>query len=143
MVSMLIVTGVSMFLAVGMLLDGVDSASLSMSSVSYENARININVCLEDFLLRSKHEETFTQNLSYTISTGETCSTAITWFDPVVVGTGIQERLATLDVQGISGNFVRTFRYELRFVRFDVNHSDGSLEYLNNIEFVSITELTS
>ena len=143
MVSMLIVTGVAMFLAVGMLLDGVDSASLSVSSISYENARINTSVCLEDFLLRIKQEETFSQNLSYTISTGETCSTTITWFDPVVVSPGIQERLATLDVQGVSGNFTRTFRYELRVARFDVNHPDGSLDYLNSIEFVSITELTS
>ena len=126
-----------------MLFDGVDNASLSLSSIYYEDSRINVNICLEDVLYRIKQEEEFSRNLNYNISENNYCSTAITWFAPQQVAQGIVERLATLDVTGASHNFSRTFRYELRVARFDVNYSDGSLDYLNNIEFVSITELTS
>ena len=142
-VSLLIVTTIAMFFAMGMLMDGVTNASLSLSSIYYEDSRINVNICLEDVLYRIKQEETFNQNLNYNISDGNSCSTTITWFEPQQVAQGIVERLATLDVTGVSHNFSRTFRYELRVARFDVNYSDGSLDYLNNIEFVSITELTS
>jgi len=142
-VSLLIVTTITMFFAIGMLLDGVSNASLSLSSIYYEDARINMNTCLEDFLLRLKQEEQFSQNLNYQIADENSCSTTIEWFDPTPVAPGIVERLANLEVTGVSQGFTRTFRYELRIARHDVNYSDGSLDYLNNIDFISITELTT
>lgn len=140
-VSMLIVATVAMFIAIGMLLDGVSNASLSLSSISYENARININVCLQDALIKMKQEEVYGDPISYDLMDGNSCSTAIQWFAPQQVAQGIVERLANLDVTGVSNGFTRTFRYELRVERYDVNHSDESFEYMNTIDFVSITEL--
>lgn len=140
-VSLLIVTTIAMFFAMGMLMDGVTNASLSLSSIYYEDSRINMNICLEDVLYRIKQEEAFSLDLNYNISDDNSCSTTITWFESTPVAQGIVERLATLDVTGTSHNFSRTFRYELRVARFDVNYSDGSLDYLNNIDFISITEL--
>ena len=141
-VSLLIVTTISMFFAMVMLLDGVTNASLSMSSIYYEDARINMSTCLEDVLLRIKKEEVFNRNLSYQITDDDSCSTTIEWFAPAPISPGISERLANLEVTGLSYGFTRTFRYELRIARHDVNYSDGSLEYLNNIDFIS-TETTN
>lgn len=140
-VSMLIVTTVAMFIAIGMLLDGVSNASLSLSSISYENARINTNVCLQDALIKIKQEETYSNPISYDLMDGNSCSAAVQWFAPQQVAQGIVERLANLDATGVSNGFTRTFRYELRVERYDVNHSDESFEYMNTIDFVSITEL--
>ena len=139
--SLLIVTTIAMFFAMNMLLDGVNNASLSLSSIYYEDARINMNTCLEDVLLRIKQEEVFSRNLSYQITDDDSCSTTIEWFDSILISPGISERLANLEVTGISYGFTRTFRYELRIARHDINYSDGSLEYLNNIDFILISEL--
>ena len=140
-VSLLIVATVSMFIAMGMLLDGVSNASLSISSVNYETARINANTCLQEILIKIKYEETYSNPISYTLKSGDTCSATIVWFSPQQVAPGIVERLADLDVAGVSSGFTRNFRYDLRVARYDVNHSDGSFEYMNTIEFTSITEI--
>lgn len=141
-VSLLIVTTIAMFFAMNMLLDGVNNASLSLSSIYYEDARINMNTCLEDVLFRIKQEEVFNRNINYQITDNDSCSTTIEWFDPIIVSPGVSERLANLEATGVSYGFTRTFRHELRIARHDVNYSDGSLEYLNNIDFISISELT-
>ena len=102
-----------------------------------------MNTCLDDVLLRIKQEEVFNRNLSYQIADDSSCSTTIEWFGLTPVSIGISERLANLEVTGVSHGFTRTFRYELRIARHDVNYPDGSLEYLNNIDFISISELTA
>ncbi len=142
-VSLLIVATIAMFLAVGMLLDGVNNASLSLSSIYYENARININTCAQEMLIRIKKENSYSGSVNYALSDNDNCSATIIWFAPQQIAPGIVERLANLDVTGISYGFTRTFRYELRRDRYDVNYSSGALEYFNNIEFISITELTT
>ena len=142
-VSLLIISTIAMFFAMNMLLDGVTNASLSLSSIYYEDARINVTTCLDDVLMRIKQEEQFNRDLSYTISDQNSCSTALQWFAPQQIAPGIVERLATLDVTSISNGFERTFRYELKVARFDVNYSDGSLDYMNNIHITSMTELTT
>lgn len=132
-----------MIFAMSMLKDGVDNASLSLSSIYYENARINATTCLEDTLYRIKQEEIFNEDLDYTITDEDSCTTTITWYDPQQTAPGIVERLADLEVIGVSNNFTRTFSYGLKVSRFDVNYSDGSLDYMNNIDIISIEELTS
>ncbi|MBU0577989.1 hypothetical protein KJ742_06590 [Patescibacteria group bacterium] len=142
-ISLLIITTISMIFAMSMLKDGVDNASLSLSSIYYENARINATTCLEDTLYRIKQEEIFNEDLDYTITDEDSCTTTITWYDPQQTAPGIVERLADLEVIGVSNNFTRTFSYGLKVSRFDVNYSDGSLDYMNNIDIISIEELTS
>ena len=139
-VSLLIVASIAMFFAMTMLLDGVRNASLSTSSVNYENARINMTTCLEDVLLRIKMEEEYNQNLNYTLSEGNSCTTSIVWFVENQVSPGITERLVELDVTGVSNNFPRTFSYDLKVAKFDINNSDGSLDYMNTIDFINIEE---
>ena len=41
-VSLLIVAAIAMLFAIGMLLDGVDNAALSLSSINYEQSRVNV-----------------------------------------------------------------------------------------------------
>ncbi len=142
-VSLLIVATISMFFAVGMLLDGVNNASLSLSSIYYENARINMNTCVQEMLIRIKRENNYSGSVNYTLSDYDSCSASISWFAPQQIVPGIVERLADLEVIGVSHGFTRTFQYELRRDRYDINYSSGALEYFNNIEFISITELNS
>jgi hypothetical protein len=142
-VSLLIVAAIAMIFSMMMLLDGVDNASLSLNSIYYENARINMVTCLEDILYRIRQEEQFSQSLDYDISDNNTCSTSITWYSKTYPAPGMSERLADLDVTGVSNGFSRTFRYALRIAEFDVNYSDGSKDYMKSIDFISINELTS
>ncbi len=142
-VSLLIVATIAMFFAIGMLLDGVDNASLSLSSIHYESARINANTCLEDMLIRIRQEEKFERDLDYTILDDETCQTAIEWFAPQMVAQGIVERLVSLTVTGVSHGFTRTFEYDLKISRHDVYYDDGSFEYYNVIDIVDMDELTT
>jgi len=142
-VSLLIVATVAMFFSMSMLLDGVNNASLSLNSLFYEGANINATACAEDALIRIKKEEQFNRNLNYTISDDNTCSSSIQWFQENPVAFGITERLANLDVTGVSNGFTRSFRYELRVLKYDVNHADGTLEHMKTINFTSINELTS
>jgi hypothetical protein len=132
-----------MIFAMLMLRRGLDNASLSLDSIYYENSRINVSVCLEDTLLRIKQEEQFNRNLNYTISDEDSCSTIIVWYTPQQVSPGVVETLADLEVTGVSGNFSRTFIYGLKITRHDVNHSDGSLDYMNTIGIISIEEQTA
>lgn len=141
--SLLIIATISMIIAMTLLKDGVDNASLSLSSIHYENAKFNSTICLEDTLVRIKLEEQFNRNLDYALETGQSCSTIIQWFTPQEITPGRWETLVSLEVGGTSGNFVRTFDYSLKVKRIDVNHTDGSLEYINNIDIISIEELTS
>ena len=142
-ISLLIIATISIIFAMAMLKSGVDNASLSLSSIYYENARINMNICLEDTLYRIKQEQEFSDNLNYVISDKDSCLTTIEWFEPQQVAPGIVETLADLEITGISGNFTRTYNYGLKVSRYDVNHSDGTLEYMNNIDIVSIEEITT
>lgn len=140
---MLIVATIAMLFAIGMLIDGVDNAALSLSSIYYEEARVNSISCLEDSLYRIRQEEKFEQNLDYQLSDDQACSTVIEWFPPQQVALGIVDRLANLDITGQSHGFVRTFRYELKVSRHDVHYDDGSFEYMNVIDVMSLTELFS
>ncbi|MBN1258894.1 hypothetical protein JXA05_04020 [Candidatus Peregrinibacteria bacterium] len=142
-VSLLIITTIAMLFAMSMLKEGVDNASLSLSSIFYEDARINAISCMEDVFLRIRQEEQFSQNLDYALSSGNSCSTAIQWFAPQQAGPGITTRLATLDVTGVSNGFSRTFRYGLKIYRFDVNYSDGSLAHMNTLRIDSLEELST
>jgi len=142
-VSLLIVATIAMFFAVGMLLDGVDNASLSLSSIYYESARVNANTCLEDALARIRQEEKFQRDLDYSIVEDESCQTNIEWFAPQTVAPGIVERLANLTITGISHGFTRTFEYDLKISRHDVHYEDGSFEYFNVIDIVDMDELDS
>ncbi len=142
-VSLLIVATVSMMFAMGMLLDGVDNASLSTGSINYENARINATTCAEDALVRMRQELQFTRNLNYTISENNACTSSITWYAENPVSLGLVERLVDLNVTGVSNGFSRSFLYQMKMKRFDVNNTDGSLDYLNTVEFISIDEQTS
>ena len=141
--SLLIISTISMIIAMTLLKDGVDNASLSLSSVYYENAKLNSTVCLEDSLVRIKLEEQFNQNLNYTLEIGQSCASIMQWYAAQEVEEGRWETLVDLEVSGTSGNFTRTFNYELKIKRVAVNHTDGSLEYINNIDIISIEELTS
>ncbi|MBN2096831.1 hypothetical protein JW752_05585 [Candidatus Peregrinibacteria bacterium] len=142
-VSLLIVATIAMFFAIGMLLDGVNNASLSLSSIYYESARVNANTCLEDALIRIRQEEKFQRNLNYSILDNESCQTAIEWFAPQQIAPGIVERLANLTVTGVSHGFTRTFEYDLKIARHDVHYDDGSFEYYNVIDIVDMDELAS
>lgn len=141
--SLLIIATISMIIAMSLLKEGVDNASLSLSSIYYENAKLNSTICLEDTLMRMKQEEQFSSNLNYTLDTGQSCSTIIQWYTPQEVTTGRWETLVDLEVTGTSSNFTRSFNYELKVNRIDVNHTDGSLDYINNIEMISIEEIAS
>lgn len=141
MISMLVVAGVATFFALNMLMDGLDNAVLSTNSVYYENARMNVLTCLEDYLLRIKKNPSFTSPLNYTISEDNTCSATSTWFPENQVSFGISEQLATLDLAGASQDFSRTFRYEIRVKKFDVHEVDGSVKFTKSIDFISVSEL--
>ncbi len=141
--SLLIIATISMIIAMTLLKDGVDNASLSLQSIHYANAKLNSVICFEDSLIRIKTEDQFSRNLNYEIETGQSCSSIIQWYTPQQTGTGIQETLVDLEVRGISGNFTRIFNYALKIKRFDVNHIDGTLEYVNEIDIISIEELSS
>ena len=140
-ISLLIISTIVMFFALNMLSDGITNASLSFNSVYHEDARINVSVCLEDVLYRIKQEETFNQNLNYTISDDDSCETTIVWGAPVVVSSQITERQADLDIVSESNNFERTFSYVLKVTRYDVNHPDGTTDYTNTIDILSIDEI--
>jgi hypothetical protein len=142
-VSLLIISTISMIFAMLMLRRGLDNASLSLSSIYYENSRVNVNVCLEDTLLRLRQEEHFDRNLNYTITDEDSCSTIIIWYTPQQIAPGVVETLVDLEVTGVSGDFSRTFTYGLKITRHDVNHSDGSLDYMNTIDIISIEEQTA
>ena len=141
MLSVLIVTTIAMTFAISILADGIVNSSLSLNSIKYEDARTNAIVCLEDVLVRMKQEAQFNQNLNYTISTNNSCSTTITWQAEAQTAPGIKERLVDLNVTGVSDNFTRNFLYSLKMAKYDVNNSDGSLDYMNTIDFVSIAEV--
>ena len=78
-ISLLIVSTIAMFFAIGMLLDGVTNASLSASSINYETARINTNACLQEMLMKIKREEAYSDPINYTLKDGNTCSASITY----------------------------------------------------------------
>lgn len=141
--SLLIITTVSMIMALGLLKEGMDNASLSISSIYYANAKLNATVCLEDSLLRIKQENQFNRSLHYNIAAGHSCSSSIQWFPPQQTAPGRQESLATLTVSGTSETFTRTFDYGLKVKRVDITHTDGTLTYMNNLDIISITERTS
>lgn len=132
-----------MFFAIGMLMDGVNNASLSLSSIYYENARANAVTCLEDVLLRIRREEKFQRNLDYIIYEDNSCTSSIEWFAPQQIAPGIVERLVNLEVTGLSHGFTRHFNYELKLARHNVNYADGSFEYYNVIDVISETEMAS
>lgn len=138
--SLLIVATVSFFFAISMLKDGISNSSLSLNSIFYENARANANNCLEDVLLRIKHEEEFNSGVSYVFSDQDSCLATLTWFAPFEVRFGTTERMLEIDVAGISNGFIRNFHYEARVARYDVNYSNGIVEHMNTIDFISIDE---
>ncbi|MBI5421668.1 hypothetical protein HZA44_00855 [Candidatus Peregrinibacteria bacterium] len=141
--SLLIVATVTMFFAIAMLMDGVSNAALSLNSIYTEDARINVHTCIEDVLYRLRLEQQFNQNLNYTISEGNTCSTTMTWFAPSQVAPGTVERLVNVDVVGTSHNFTRHFRYDLRVTRYTVNNPDGTYGYTNTVDYIAVSELAS
>ena len=138
--SLLIVTTVSMFFAISMLKDGISNASLSLDSIFYENARANANSCLEDVLLRIKQEEEFDSGVAYAFSDQDSCLATLTWFAPFEVRFGTTERMLQIDVAGISNGFIRNFHYEASVAKYDVNYSNGNIEHMNVIDFISIDE---
>lgn len=141
--SLLIIATVSMFFALSMLMDGVSNAALSLNSLYYEDARINAHTCIEDVLYRLRREEQFNRNLDYTVEDQNSCTTTMTWFSPNQVAPGIVERLVNVNVVGVSHNFVRRYRYELRVKRYDVHHPDGTLTHMNTVDYIAVTELTT
>jgi hypothetical protein len=138
--SLLIVASVSMFFALSMLMDGVNNASLSLSSIYYEDARINSHSCIEDTLYRLKLEQQFDRNLDYTISEANTCSTEMTWFASHVISPQVTERLVNVLVTGKSHDFIRKYLYELRVTRYIVNSPDGTYGYTNTIDYIAVNE---
>lgn len=142
-VSLLIVTTVSMSFALRILFDGINNSSLSLNSIYYEDARINAITCYEDALVRIKREEVFDENVLYLISEDNSCSTSLSWDDPVQTAPSVLSRNLTLDSTGISNNFTRHFQYKLRIDRHDVNNTDGTLNYYNVIEIISEEEVFS
>jgi hypothetical protein len=143
LLSLLIVATVTMYFAFAMLMDGVNNAALSLNSIYYEDARIDAHSCIEDTLYRMKQEAQFSRNLSYTLAQGDSCSTAMTWFNPVQVKVGVSQRLVNVDVTGVSHSFTRKFRYQLRQTQYTINHADGTYGYMNNIDYIAVDELTS
>lgn len=142
-VSLLIITTIAMFFAMSMLKDGVENAALSLSSIYYEDARANAITCLEDTLLRLKREQAFERPVTYNLDDRESCSTSLQWFAPQQIRPGLTQRLVDLRVMGASHDFQRTFDYGLRVNRFDVNHPDRPLDYLNTIDILSLNESDS
>lgn len=142
-VSILIIATISMIIAISLLQSGVDNASLSMYSIHYENAKMNSNICVEDTLYRIRLESQFTRNLDYELGENQGCTTDIQWYAPQPAGTGTLETLVDLTVAGTSKNFTRTFKYSLRIKTHDVNHLDGSRQYINNVNIISIEEITT
>jgi len=142
-ISLLIIATISMTIAMSILKDGVDNASLSLSSIYYENSRINAEICLEDILLRIKGVDQFSTNLSYNFGNNQTCSTTIQWYTPQQIAPGIMEVLADLTVTGTSNNFVRKFSYALKIDKHDVNYLDGSIKHTNIIDINDIEETNS
>ena len=140
LLSLLIVSTVSMFFAFSILMDGVANAALSLHSLYYEDARINVHTCIEDVLIRLKLEQQFNRPLNYTISQDNTCSTTMTWFAPNQVSPEVTERLVNVEVAGVSHSFTRRFLYELRVTRYNVHKSDGSLDYMNTLDYIAVTE---
>jgi hypothetical protein len=132
-----------MTIAMSILKDGVDNASLSLSSIYYENSRINAEICLEDILLRIKGVDQFATNLNYNLGTGQSCSTTIQWYTPQQVAPGIMQVLADLTVTGTSNNFVRKFSYGLKIDKHDVNYLDGSMKHTNVIDITDLDEINS
>lgn len=141
--SLLIVTTISMVIAMTLLQDGVDNASLSISNIYYENAKLNATVCLEDNLIRIKREAQFDQNLNYEINDSQSCASTIQWYPPQQTGPGRQEALVDLEVSGTSSSFTRSINYELKVKRVEVNHTDGTMEYVNDIDIISVKEATN
>ena len=140
-ISILIIMTISIVISMAILRDGIDNASLSLSSISYERARMNAVICLEDTLLRIKKEEQFSSNLSYTFEDGEECATSIGWGTPDTSVPGVVTTDVTLTAVGTSDDFVRTFSYDLVVKRLDVNYVTGELAYMNVISIVSSEEL--
>ena len=132
-----------MTFAILMLKDGVENASLSLHSIYYDDARINVNVCLEDVLLRIKKEEQFTRNLNYAISDYDSCYTTMEWFDPQQINPFIIERLVNVQITGTSHSFTRTFNYGLKIAQHKLYKTGGTIEYLNNINIISVDETTT
>ena len=58
-------------------------------------------------------------------------------------GQALPKTLANLDVTGVSNGFTRVYRYELKITKYDVNYSDGNLDFMNNIDIISMTEVIS
>jgi hypothetical protein len=141
-ISLMIISSISLILAMSMLKRGVDNASLSLSGIYYENARINAAVCFEDAMLRIKKENKFSRNLNYEITDEDSCSTVITWGASEQISTGVVKTPAVLETTGVSDSFTRTFRYGLEIVKHNVNHSSGPLSYINIINVMSIQEQT-
>ena len=142
-VSMLIIAGVALFFSMRMLLDGVENANLSLSSIYYEKARFNANACLQDTLLRLTQENQFSRNLNYHFSSSDTCTTALTWGGSQSLTNGQLQRTVTLVVTGTSSTFQRKFQYGLRVTRQTINHVSGPVTYINNVHVDSLTELTT
>lgn len=141
--SLLIITTISMIIAMTLLKDGVDNASLSLTSIAYENSRLNAVICFEDTLIRMKMEEKFDEVINYDLGEGQSCTGTITWYTTQEVGTGRWETLADLEVSGTDGNFTRTYEYSLKVRKTAVNHTNGTVEYMNSIDILSIEELSS
>ena len=141
--SLLIVATVTMFFALSILMDGVNNATLSLNSIYYEDARINVHSCIEDTLYRLKLEQQFNRNLNYTISPDNACGTVMTWFDPHTISPQVSERLVNVLVTGTSHNFIRKFLYELRVTRYTVNNPDGTYGYANTVDYIAVTEQSS
>lgn len=142
-VSLLIVSTIAMFFALNMLMDGLKNSSLSLNSFNDQAARTSALICAEDLLLRLKQQEQFNENIQYNFANGDSCSATLTWFAPVSVPPHKTERLVNVDITGVSQGFSRSFRYELRVTKFNLNHADGSLNYMNTIDFIAINELIS
>jgi len=141
-ISLLIIATISMIVAISLLKDGVDNASLSLYSIYYENAKMNSVICLEDTLLRVKLEGQFNSNIDYTFSNSDGCTASLQWYTPQQTAPGTVETLVDLTVSGTSENFTRTFDYGLMIRKHDVNYLDGTLKYVNNINIISIEEVT-
>lgn len=140
-ISLLIIATVSMLVAMTILGDGVNNASLSLYSIYYENARINNSICLEDTLMRIKGENQFSQNLNYAINDEESCTTVISWGSSTEIEPGVFETPVDLQITGTAFNFSRTYDYDLLIRRYDVNNLDGTVDYTNTININSIEEV--
>jgi len=139
--SLLIISTISMIIAITILRDGVDNASLSLFSIYYENARINTISCVEDTFVRIKLEAEFNQNISYDFGENQSCSTDISWSVPQIINPQLTETLVSLNVTGKSNNFTRNFNYALKVKKYQVNNADSSIQYTNTINIISVTEV--